>query len=68
MVRNIYLDNLNVRTSTLGFNPIDSLRYKNILNYRELPYTYNLTEDELIRHCSYFYGVSYNKHHRNYNV
>lgn len=51
-----------------GFSLVESCSFANILAFRDLPYSFNLESDELVRYPAYFYGFSFDKLRCNYSV
>lgn len=62
-----FLKQINVRYN-FGFSPKDACIFSNIVTFRDLPYAFDLTNQELIRYPAYFYGFSFDKLRCHYSL
>ena len=51
-----------------GFSPKDSCSFSNIIIFRDLPYSFDLANQELVRYPAYFYGFSFDKLRCDYSL
>lgn len=51
-----------------GFSPKDACTFSNIITFRDLPYSFDLANQELVRYPAYFYGFSFDKFRCDYSV
>lgn len=51
-----------------GFSPKDSCSFSNIIVFRDLPYSFDLANQELVRYPAYFYGFSFDKLRCDYSL
>lgn len=61
------LQQIDVRFNE-GFSPKTICSFSNIITFRDLPYSFDLKNQELVRYPAYFYGFSFDKFRCNYSL